>query len=269
MSMLFKRFKDWARSITSFRNGDVIPVDGPSGTAKMGYSDLAKEVIKDSVNNTAATESDLVSGSKIPIMTAGGPKALPGNTIAKASEQDALQAEVTRILAKTDLLTIISNPEYAIAFLDLNDKFLFGVKNDGDFVASKYSDLSKSLNTKVDKIDGKGLVRNAWVDALIDDSNNEYKYAVVDINYKLLFGAKDTGEFYFAKSSEKVDDDWTKALRSVDNVEYSKAMTDDKNRLLDAIRKNGLHEFFTKMKFSGGVDWTSENMAELSNALKA
>ena len=90
MSMLFKRIKDWARSITSFRTGDVIAVDGPRGTAKMGYSDLAKEVIKDSANNTAATESDLVAGSKLPIMTANGPKSLPGNTIAKASEQAAL-----------------------------------------------------------------------------------------------------------------------------------------------------------------------------------
>lgn len=90
MSMFFKRIKNWAVSITAFRTGDVIPVDGPSGTAKMPYSDLAKEVIKDSANNTAATEADLVSGSKMPIMTANGPKALPGNAIAKASEQSAL-----------------------------------------------------------------------------------------------------------------------------------------------------------------------------------
>ena len=90
MSMLFKRIKDWAVSITSFRTGDMLTVDGPSGTAKIGYSDLAKEVIKDSANNTAATESDLVAGSTLPIMTADGPKALPGDAIAKASEQTAL-----------------------------------------------------------------------------------------------------------------------------------------------------------------------------------
>ena len=90
MSMLFKRIKDWAVSITSFRTGDVLPVDGPSGTAKIGYSDLSKEVIKDSANNTAATEADLVAGSKLPIMTPNGPKSLPGNTIARATEQAAL-----------------------------------------------------------------------------------------------------------------------------------------------------------------------------------
>lgn len=37
-----KRIKDWATSITSFRTGDVIPVDGPSGTAKMPASNLLK-----------------------------------------------------------------------------------------------------------------------------------------------------------------------------------------------------------------------------------
>lgn len=42
MSMLFKRIKDWATSITAFREGDVIPVDGPSGTAKMGKDDLLR-----------------------------------------------------------------------------------------------------------------------------------------------------------------------------------------------------------------------------------
>ena len=42
MSMLFKRIKDWATSITAFRTGDVIPVDGPSGTAKMSKDDLLK-----------------------------------------------------------------------------------------------------------------------------------------------------------------------------------------------------------------------------------
>lgn len=49
MSMLFKRIKDWATSITAFRTGDVIPVDGPSGTAKMSKDDLLAEMTKDSV----------------------------------------------------------------------------------------------------------------------------------------------------------------------------------------------------------------------------
>ena len=43
MSILFKRIKDWAVSIIAFRTGDLIPVDGPSGTAKMSKDYLLKE----------------------------------------------------------------------------------------------------------------------------------------------------------------------------------------------------------------------------------
>ena len=49
MSMLFKRIKDWATSITAFRTGDVIPVDGPSGTAKMSKDDLLQNIFSDSM----------------------------------------------------------------------------------------------------------------------------------------------------------------------------------------------------------------------------
>ena len=49
MSMLFKRIKDWATSITAFRSGDVIPVDGPSGNAKMGKDDLLKVTAENAV----------------------------------------------------------------------------------------------------------------------------------------------------------------------------------------------------------------------------
>ena len=43
MSMLFKRIKDWSKSIIAFRTGDVIPVDGPSGTAKLSKDGLLQE----------------------------------------------------------------------------------------------------------------------------------------------------------------------------------------------------------------------------------
>lgn len=49
MSMLFKRIKDWAVSIISFRTGDVIPVDGPIGTAKMTKENLLKETAQNAL----------------------------------------------------------------------------------------------------------------------------------------------------------------------------------------------------------------------------
>lgn len=56
MSMLFKRIKDWATSINAFRTGDVIPVDGPDGTAKMLATDLLK---------ITAENADAVNGYKV------------------------------------------------------------------------------------------------------------------------------------------------------------------------------------------------------------
>ena len=58
MSMLFKRIKDWAVSITSFRTGDVIAVDGPNGTAKMSKDDLLKETAENALVDNLAPEFD-------------------------------------------------------------------------------------------------------------------------------------------------------------------------------------------------------------------
>ena len=44
------RIKSLATSITTFRTGDVIPVDGPSGTAKMGTDDLLKLIAENGRN---------------------------------------------------------------------------------------------------------------------------------------------------------------------------------------------------------------------------
>lgn len=58
MSMLFKRIKDWAVSIASFRTGDVIAVDGPNGTAKMGKDDLLKETAQNALAGNVAPAFD-------------------------------------------------------------------------------------------------------------------------------------------------------------------------------------------------------------------
>ena len=85
MSMLFKRIKDWATSITSFRKGDVIPVDGPDGTAKMAagllatheeledFSDIVEPIFKGAsidLNDTSLWEQGgIVSNSGNPYAT--------------------------------------------------------------------------------------------------------------------------------------------------------------------------------------------------------
>ena len=59
-NLLLKRINDWATRITAFRTGDVIPVDGPSGTAKMSKDDLLKETSENAVNSgVAASQSEV------------------------------------------------------------------------------------------------------------------------------------------------------------------------------------------------------------------
>ena len=57
-NLLLKRIKDWAKSITSFRTGDVIPVDGPSGTAKMSKDDLLRVTAENSLNGGVSSVFD-------------------------------------------------------------------------------------------------------------------------------------------------------------------------------------------------------------------
>lgn len=61
---LFKRIKDWAASITAFRTGDVIPVDGPDGTAKMSKDSLLKEASQNTLAGNIAPAFDSMATYK-------------------------------------------------------------------------------------------------------------------------------------------------------------------------------------------------------------
>ena len=71
MSMLFKRIKDWATTITAFRTGDVIPVDGPSGTAKMSKDDLLRVTAENAVDSGVVASTEAV-GNYHPNFELGG-----------------------------------------------------------------------------------------------------------------------------------------------------------------------------------------------------
>lgn len=64
--ILFKRIKDWVVSITSFRSGDVIPVDGPIGNAKMSKDDLLKETAQNALADNVAHAFDPTRTSEKP-----------------------------------------------------------------------------------------------------------------------------------------------------------------------------------------------------------
>ena len=64
--MAFKRIKDWLTTITAFRTGDVIPVDGPSGTAKMSKDDLLRVTAENALAGNVATAFDATRTSENP-----------------------------------------------------------------------------------------------------------------------------------------------------------------------------------------------------------
>lgn len=57
-NLLLKRVKDWETSITAFRTGDVIPVDGPSGTAKMSKDSLLQLAAQNALAGNVAPAFD-------------------------------------------------------------------------------------------------------------------------------------------------------------------------------------------------------------------
>ena len=92
------RIKDLETSITAFRTGDLIPVDGPSGTAKMSKEDLLRETAENALGSIhslsyTATEADLVVGNHLVVDTTKGAKRLPAYKIATRKNTDFINFE--------------------------------------------------------------------------------------------------------------------------------------------------------------------------------
>ena len=174
------RAKDVIPKLNKFREGDVIYGDGQTSFC-MEHQYLANNVIEDSANNTAATEADLVAGSTLPIMTANGPKSLPGNAIAKASEQAAIttyaQNVAHSIAPEFDPTRTSENPYKAGESVAYEGKtYTFKVDHYGAWTAadvqqvpsvetklSKESALVKTASTTMDKYNG-GLGNSTFFD---------------------------------------------------------------------------------------------------------
>lgn len=94
------RFKDLANSISSFRTGDVIPVDGPEGTVKMPKDDLLKETAQNalgSVEFLATTEriNDLESQTRFLVHKLEGFTIMGTGLWGSSSSYDSAVSKVT------------------------------------------------------------------------------------------------------------------------------------------------------------------------------
>lgn len=92
--MAFKRIKDWATSISAFRSGDVIPVDGPSGTAKMAKDDLLARTAENalgSIHSLNDTATDFASDDYVVVDgTTNGSRKMSKNTMLQLTAINAL-----------------------------------------------------------------------------------------------------------------------------------------------------------------------------------
>jgi len=197
------RAKDVIPKLTEFREGDGFYGDGLTSFF-MDHQYVANNVVKDSANNTAATESDLVAGSKLPIMTANGPKSLPGNTIAKASEQTALKTYADNIsnsiAPEFDPTRTSDNPYpagYSVTYTD-GKAYTFKVSHYGAWSAGDVivTDLQTVLESKIDNAVAIGAAVIADGSFVQADPNVKQSSG-----FKVLFARAKKGDLFIISAS--------------------------------------------------------------------
>jgi hypothetical protein len=200
--------------------------------------------------DTAATEADMVADSKIPIMTAAGPKSLPGNTIAKASEQAALTTYAQNVAHSIAQEFDPTKPNDAGGYAYYAGEI---VTNNGTTYRFKVNHPSGAWNDA----DVDLYVAGESLKFFVVTNNPEYLYAVTDRNGAFIFGVKKGGDIEWAVGvplpvrryvASKVDKEDGKSLINsifadgvsvIENPEYLSTITDSSGNILFGFRKDG------------------------------
>ena len=137
-NLLLKRIKDWATSITTFRTGDVIPVDGPDGTAKMSKDDLLARTAENtlgSIHSLSDTATDFASDDYIALDgTTNGSRKMNKDDLLKVTAQNALAGNVAPAFNPT---RTSENPYKAGDYVSYEGKtYIFKVDHYGAWNAS-------------------------------------------------------------------------------------------------------------------------------------
>ena len=199
-NLSLKRIKDWATSITSFRTGDVIAVDGPDGTAKMSKDDLLKVTAENTLSSiksigSDATDADLKAGNYLAIDGADGTKRLPAEAVAKRSVQDGVLKSIESISYEIEPEGNVSDfkPATFGTGTSTQTETGFFIENSGGGYAGggfKFENINKAMDkflltfnviasTEVSKvqlcvrIDGDNLQRISYVDLTTESQQIE------------------------------------------------------------------------------------------------
>lgn len=202
-----------------------------------------------------------------------------------------------------DGVSAVTNEEYLLAVTDANGSVLFGVEKDGSFIWSKgipghikepLERLLYEITTKVDKVAGKSLVNAVFADGVSASEDKEFILAFTDNSGRFLFGIRKDGSVDWAKGVPQSIQNSLNALGQMldgkqdaipgktvvdskfsdhvdsnnEDQEWFKVVCDSVGRIVEGIRVTGEHVFMLPVQLNGGVNWTKENLDDLSRALK-
>lgn len=110
----------------------------------------------------------------------------------------------------------VENSEFIAIWLDKDEKILFGLQDNGnfvfgsgvpeqivEFVNSVKDGLTSIISTKVSKTEGKSLIDDNYVKEVED---NGYVHIVTDKDDRILLGIKEDGDIYFGKLPSQIED---------------------------------------------------------------
>ena len=181
----------------------------------------------------------------------------------------------------------VENIEYLRAYVDSEDHFLWGIKEDGSIewakgiptpIKDKLSeienninvssgDLTESINqlqTQIDEINNELTTKlDPLSNKLKIVDNNEYLHAIVDSNEKILFGIKETGEVVIPNRD---------MYKITTNNEWIIVWIDNKNRPLFGIKSDGYfwcsRANFESLNLDKEVEEITEQLNRIDNIEK-
>lgn len=204
-----KRIKDWATSITSFRSGDVIPIDGPSGTTKMSKDDLLRVTAQNALAGNVAPAFDATKPND-----AGGYAYYKDDVVSyngvtykfkvnhPSGAWNIAQVDRYDLDDKLKRFSVVENDEYCFAVVDSSGVFLFGIRRDGSIewqkgtpapIHTQFNRIIKELANKVNTEEKKGLIDSIFSNSVSNEYSNEYILGLFASDNKLIFGFRNDG----------------------------------------------------------------------------
>ena len=165
---------------------------------------------------------------------------------------------------------ITDNPEFAIVAVDVNNRILYGIKNDGqpywgvgvpkvvrDYVDKQVNDILGTDNI-TETIDSLKEVEKF----LSDFKNSDTLKALLDTKANKIDVDNIIADRY--KKSNPNDEEGnvidTNSIKSVvNNPEYFKAFVDNTNKLIEAIGLDGVRKFFAGINIQGISQCVTDN----------